>query len=146
MTYDSRIMLETWEAGAKFRADPRGNWQAIDVAKFLGWVTSQRVDGSPRLSNTARACSAAHSLIQGGYAHSHRVVDGRDGSFCEYENVEDAKAEADRLNAEVRKKRTGTSSTRAKGEIIRKVLPEGDPPSRGAPQRDLSEFIGIFIA
>ena len=42
-------------------------------------------------------------VVETRFAHSHHVIDGRDGSFCEYENVEDAKAEADRLNAEVAK-------------------------------------------
>jgi hypothetical protein len=40
-------------------------------------------------------------IVESRFPHSHYVRDTRDGSFIEFENVEAARAEADKLNAEV---------------------------------------------
>lgn len=61
---DFLCMLETWEAAVKFLVRDRENLQPIHIARLLGWT---RVDGEEKLNATARACSAAHALIKGGY-------------------------------------------------------------------------------
>jgi hypothetical protein len=40
-------------------------------------------------------------IVESRFPHSHYVRDTRDGSFIEFETVEDARAEADKRNAEV---------------------------------------------
>jgi hypothetical protein len=68
---DFLCMLETWEAAVGFfeknarRAAHK--LQPLDIARVLGWTRSDHGGCTNRLNDTACACSAAHSLISGGY-------------------------------------------------------------------------------
>jgi ParB/RepB/Spo0J family partition protein len=61
---DFLCMLETWEAGIKFRLHEDKKSKPIDIAKLLGWTM---ITDTLRINNTAAACNAAHCLISGGY-------------------------------------------------------------------------------
>lgn len=62
------IMLETWEAAAKFARPGAQKTQASGIAELLGWT---RLDSRPgrtmHISETAQACAAASELITGGW-------------------------------------------------------------------------------
>jgi len=60
------VMLNTWEAAMSFSAVPRKNPQPVDIARLLGW-TEARGEEHDQMNHTARACSAVHALIRGGY-------------------------------------------------------------------------------
>jgi len=63
---DFLTMLETWEAAVKFSAASRPQkLEPVDIARVLGWTVADRE--SDRMSHTARACTAAHALMLGGY-------------------------------------------------------------------------------
>jgi ParB-like chromosome segregation protein Spo0J len=65
---DFLCMLETWEATVSFLvAARRQNQQAVEVARFLGWTEARSDREGPIASHTARACSAAASLIEAGH-------------------------------------------------------------------------------
>lgn len=60
------VLLETWEAAAKFLTAVDGKRvQAIDIARLLGW-TRPHVNGVSTTS-VADACHAAHQLIEDGH-------------------------------------------------------------------------------
>jgi len=64
---DFLCMLETWEAGTKFKSSVEDKQvQPIAIARLLGW-TRQHENGNTILNNTASACHAAHALVSGGY-------------------------------------------------------------------------------
>ena len=46
----------------KFSSADEKPYQAVDIARLLGWI-----DSSDKMNPTARACSAAYALIKGGY-------------------------------------------------------------------------------
>lgn len=64
---DFLAMLETWEAAVRFvrRAGQKG--EPIEIASILGWTNIHVQREIPQLSDTARACYAAHALILAGY-------------------------------------------------------------------------------
>lgn len=64
------IMLNTWDGATKyFSATAEKSYKPVDIARVLGWIAVGDEKSHPfgKLSDTARACSAAHSLINGGY-------------------------------------------------------------------------------
>jgi ribosomal protein S13 len=62
---DFLLMLNTWEGAVKFASSVRTEKTAnpVDIARILGWMDH----GAAKMSEVARACSAAHSMINGGY-------------------------------------------------------------------------------
>lgn len=74
---DFLCMLETWEAAVVFMESSghvRGKWQAIDIARLLGWADAH-ANGGEVLNLTATACNAAYALIQGGYLARENLRD-----------------------------------------------------------------------
>ena len=66
---DFLVMLNTWEAALTFfSADQPKIPQAIDIARLLGWTAVTITGGKQdQMNHTARACHAAHALINGGH-------------------------------------------------------------------------------
>lgn len=63
------IQLESWEAAIKsghVSGTPEKRGYHLEIANLLGW-TDVQAGGTPVLNDTARACHAAYTLIQGGY-------------------------------------------------------------------------------
>lgn len=63
---DFLVLLNTWEAGIKF-AHERNNLKTVDVARLLGWTRLNPSSGYDKMSQVARACAGASSLIEQGY-------------------------------------------------------------------------------
>jgi ParB family chromosome partitioning protein len=76
------VLLETWEAAEKYvekDLEPvhRHSVQVIEIARLLGWVISRggSRSGEQTMTNTAKACNAAHKLIVGGHL-ARETLDG----------------------------------------------------------------------
>lgn len=64
---DFIVLLNTWEAGAKFLGEGTPlNVEPVEIARILGWVQTY-ADAKERMTTTAKACNAAFKLITGGY-------------------------------------------------------------------------------
>jgi len=64
---DFIIMLTSWEAAIRFRAHGLEKLQPLETARLLGWTVFSGEKKEERMTNTAKACSAGHALIAGGY-------------------------------------------------------------------------------
>jgi hypothetical protein len=74
---DFLCMLEAWEAAVVFverPGDHRENWQAIDIARLLGWSEPHK-GGGVVLNQTAMACNAAYALIRAGHIGREHLRD-----------------------------------------------------------------------
>jgi len=76
---DFLVLLETWEATARHLTSGRIlNLQAIEIAKFLGWVKARSAPRNDFLMNyMAEACSSAFSLIQKDYLDRDDLINLR---------------------------------------------------------------------
>jgi hypothetical protein len=74
---DFPCMLESWQAAREFRAHEFDDLDNIMIARTLGWTTvsGKGRNKAERMNNTAKACSAADSLIEGGYL-KRKELDG----------------------------------------------------------------------
>ena len=70
---DFMVLLNTWEAGARFLygEGPPQNAQAIEIARLLGWVALRTDRDGEIMTASAKACSSAFQLITGGYMARH---------------------------------------------------------------------------
>ena len=66
---DFLVMLESWEAAARFiEQDKAQKAEDVVIAQLLGWIRAQPGDRKDfRMDNTASACAKASKLIAGGY-------------------------------------------------------------------------------
>jgi hypothetical protein len=65
---DFLIMLNTWEAGAKFAREREQNPKPTDIARLLGWTRPQpQRGGIDMMNDVASACSGASVLIEEGH-------------------------------------------------------------------------------
>jgi hypothetical protein len=106
---DILIMLNTWEAAVKFTANQRElsrmrekTDHPIGIARFLGWTTF--TGGNEKMTYTARACYAAHALIDGGYM-ARTQLDGMNVSSA-LEIVERAQSRAQFLERQAAENKT----------------------------------------
>jgi len=71
-------MLETWEAALRFYPEFSGETgSAVKIATLLGWTSRHSKSGTAQINDTARACSAAASLIADGFI-TRASLDGLD--------------------------------------------------------------------
>jgi hypothetical protein len=110
-TSDFLVMLNTWEGAVKFCASTHAQkYQAIDIAAFLGWTKLRADNREDRqkniygaMSSVARACHAAHVLIDGGYL-ARKDLDGLSVSTA-LEIVERAQSRVQFLEEQVTKQK-----------------------------------------
>ena len=68
------IMYEAWEAAVVYSRGTGGKYDAISIAKLLGWTRVKQPDKKTRkvrtiLSDVASACSHVHDLVKSGDAN-----------------------------------------------------------------------------
>lgn len=64
------VMLNTWEAAAKFLLPQGSRERPVDIARFLGWTLLRgpgERKGGDTISPVARACAGAYELIERGH-------------------------------------------------------------------------------
>jgi ParB family transcriptional regulator, chromosome partitioning protein len=113
---DFLVMLETWEAAIKFRGIHWKETKAIEVARLLGWTrvdwrsSTGREGHELNMTDTARACHAAHALIAAGHLTRGDLIDLSVNAAREIveraqtriEQVEKMAADTKRPKAEIR--------------------------------------------
>lgn len=71
------VQYTTWDAAVQYFLSRQKTFQALDIATFLGWVRPQKTKGKiyQVLTETARACNAAHALIKAGHLKLDDLID-----------------------------------------------------------------------
>jgi hypothetical protein len=131
------VLLETWEAAVTFSRAHEARYQPIDVARLLGWVT----DG--KMTQAARACSAAHSLIEAGHLE-RSTLDGistRSASDI-IERAQTRINQLDKLAAST--KRPAKEVEQAKRHIAKAVVQTAKDVKAGhVAQRDIRSHLDV---